>query len=103
MTHDTSEPTSKAAGDWVSNKDMHPITNIWGREYWAAGNISGTYRGYWPTTNGFAPSNLFWHFPTPTEGVPPQSSGRNHFSESSGAKKPFFAFLGDMFNCFDTR
>jgi hypothetical protein len=52
------------AGVWVADKDMHPTTNIWAREYWAKGDISGTFLGYWNTPGGIPPKDLFWHFPT---------------------------------------
>jgi hypothetical protein len=58
------------AGVWVANEDMHPATNIWAREYWVKGNISGTFRGHWNTSNGLPPENLLWHFPlTPKESL----------------------------------
>tara|TARA_R110002153_G_scaffold99224_2_gene234707 strand:+ start:372 stop:575 length:204 start_codon:yes stop_codon:yes gene_type:complete len=66
-------------------------------------------------------TNIVWnHFNGEFESEPPESEatrrsraalkaqvqiavGRHHFSESLGAKKPFFGFLGDMFNCFDIK
>lgn len=53
------------AGTWVSDHDMHPMTNIWGRTYWFPGpdgGFMGEYRGYWPTITGEKPGGVFWHF-----------------------------------------
>jgi hypothetical protein len=63
------------AGTWVRNEDMHPMTNIAGRRFWARGNIEGTFNGYWPTPDGMMPRDLWWHFPSqPTDTPPPAPS-----------------------------
>ena len=51
-------------GQWVAEADVHPMTNIAGRRYWARGNIEGHYNGYWPTKDGMRPAELFWWFPS---------------------------------------
>ena len=53
------------AGRWVPDKDVHPSINIWGRRFWAPGNIEGTYRGSFPTHLGEKPKGLYWLFNAP--------------------------------------
>lgn len=50
------------AGKWVADNEMPPETNIWGRRYWARGNIEGEYKGRWPTPDGLKPQGLYWFF-----------------------------------------
>jgi hypothetical protein len=57
------------AGTWVKNEDMHPITNIAGRRYWAEGvngreDIEGIFHGTWFTHRGERPQGVYWFFPS---------------------------------------
>ena len=56
----------RIAGQWIADEDMHPMTNIAGRRWWAAGNLSAFYNGYWATPGGMKPVGLYWHFPSGT-------------------------------------
>ena len=59
------------AGTWVADADMDPMTNVYGRKWWApciamGDNIEGTYRGFWPKNE--KPQGLHWLFEnTPTK------------------------------------
>lgn len=50
------------AGKLVADEDMHPMVNIYGRKWIAGGDMSGEYRGTWPTRDGMKPPRLFWVF-----------------------------------------
>ncbi|MEM1149039.1 MAG: hypothetical protein AAGI03_00570 [Pseudomonadota bacterium] len=56
-------------GRWVDDIDMHPMTNIEGRRWWAPGEggtgIWGEFRGIWSTRYGLKPEGLIWFCPEP--------------------------------------
>ncbi len=56
------------AGEWIADADLHPATNVYGRRFWAKGNIEGEFYGTWPTKDGLRPDGLFWHFPAAKKG-----------------------------------
>lgn len=59
----------KIAGRLIADKDMHPATNIFRRK-WIAGDMHGTYVGFWPTPDGRRPPHLYWVFPERAEDYP---------------------------------
>jgi len=55
------------AGVWVADKDMHPMMNIWHREWMTAdGEMHGEYRGNWSIPPGARERGLYWRFPLTT-------------------------------------
>ena len=56
------------AGEWIADADLHHATNVYGRRFWAKGNIEGEFYGTWPTKDGLRPDGLFWHFPAAKKG-----------------------------------
>jgi hypothetical protein len=51
-------------GQWVENKDMHPATNIAGRDWMTKdGEMSGTFYGRGSIPIEAYERGLLWHFP----------------------------------------
>lgn len=55
--------SQEIAGTWVPDSEVHPATNVYGRRFWARGDIEGVFYGQWPTKDGLRPPELYWHFP----------------------------------------
>ena len=55
---------ASVAGEWVPDEDMHPVMNIWNREWMTKdGELHGTWRGAGSIPADAYRRGLLWHFP----------------------------------------
>ena len=78
---------------WVPNENMHPVMNIWGRDWMTKdGEQHGTYYGYGSIPPDAMLKGIMWRFPAQPDPPPVMKIETPKLSFFARAKKRLYFF-----------